>query len=367
MAVTFNGICNLLESVEEVAKRRPRLRADQEKDCTQQVITNWFHQHRQALDDPNTNGAAILSVLLPHRRKDLVYALQPQSLSKKLATLLNFNHGQRALFERWSEGRHGDLGAYTAKAMKPWDGTFKSKSAIPIQRVETLLIQLASRCRFSDPATQKQRVQEFKTDAELKKVINGLDSWEAKWLVRLILREHCTIAWDERLVFSKYHFLLPQLLLFQNDFEAAFSMLRGDLKGYPSVPDPLTEHSMRIEASKQLKAIVGIKVDRPTFYKAWSFSNCIKMTASRAWAAEVKYDGEYCEIHIKLEDAPNEIQIFSKNGKDSTRDRKALHQPIRDALRLGTPGCLIKRNCIVLGELVLYSDREDDILPFAKI
>ncbi|KAF2651849.1 hypothetical protein K491DRAFT_681857 [Lophiostoma macrostomum CBS 122681] len=366
MSVTFNDICNLLESVEEVAIQHPRLKADREKDCIQQIITNWFRQHRQALDDPKTNGCAILSALFPHRRKDLVYSLQPRSLSKKLVTLLNFNHGQRALFERWADGRHGDLGAYTAKAMKPWDGTFKVKPTISISRIEALLVQLASKCRFSDPATQRQRLEHFQTDTELKNVISKLASWEAKWLVRLILRDHGTIDLHEAFILAKYHFLLPDLLMFQNDFGAAMSMLRGELSCYPAVPEPSKESSMRFEAAKRLKARVGIKVGRPTFYKAWSFNNGFQMTGNRAWAAEVKYDGEYCEIHINL-DAPNEIQIFSKNGKDATADRQALHQSIRDALRIGQPGCMITTNCIVLGELVLYSDKEDDILPFAKI
>lgn len=73
------------------------------------------------------------------------------------------------------------------------------------------------------------------------------------------------------------------------------------------------------------------------------------------------------EIHIDLGDSSSAIKIFSKNGKDATRDREALQSTIRDALRIGQPGCMMKRNCIVLAEMVLYSDREQKILPFSKI
>lgn len=61
------------------------------------------------------------------------------------------------------------------------------------------------------------------------------------------------------------------------------------------------------------------------------------------------------------------IKIFSKNGKDATADRKALHGPIREALRIGRPGCQFKKQCIVLGEMIVYSDKEKRILPFSKI
>jgi DNA ligase-4 len=52
------------------------------------------------------------------------------------------------------------------------------------------------------------------------------------------------------------------------------------------------------------------------------------MVGNHAWAAENKYDGEYCGIHVDLSTAPNDIKIFSKNGKDATSDRQALHGTI---------------------------------------
>lgn len=123
---------------------------------------------------------------------------------------------------------------------------------------------------------------------------------------------------------------------------------------------------MRIEASKLLRPAIGIKVGRPTFHKAWSFKHCFQLTGKSAWAAEVKYDGEYCEIHIDLE-KERDLLIFSKNGKDATQDRKGLHATIRKALRIGQPGCMFKRNCIVLGEMVPWSDKAEKILPFSKL
>jgi DNA ligase-4 len=367
MTITFGAICSFLQSIENVSTRQPRLPPKQLKESIREITTNWFSNQRQNLDDPGTNGGAVLSALFPHRRKDRVYGLQAPLLAKKLATLLGFNHGQKALFDGWKTGKVGDLGAYTERTMAPWDGTFSSKRAIPIERVDRLLVQLAARYRFSDEAIRKQRDWHIRTDTELKEIFVRLESWEAKWLVRLILRDHCTIELDERHVLGQYHFLLPDLLMFQNDFDAVFDMLRGELSCYPSVPTTSQERAMRVEPAQKLNAVVGIKVGRPTFHKAWSFNHCFQLLGKRAWAAEVKYDGEYCEIHIDLDNAPNNIRIFSKNGKDATADREPLHSTIRDTLRIGRPDCQFKSKCIVLGEMVLYSDREKKILPFSKI
>ncbi|KAF2702821.1 hypothetical protein K504DRAFT_464009 [Pleomassaria siparia CBS 279.74] len=367
MALAFNDVCALLNQVEKISTRTPRLPPEESKSQVQQIIYKWFSKHRQAINDPNANGDAFLSALFPHRRRDRVYGLQPKSLSRKLISLLDFNHGSRALFNGWTTGHKGDLGVYTALAMKPWDGTMAKRCPILIERVDRLLTQLAAQYRFSDPAIRKKRDLDVKTDTELKDIFIRLESMEAKWLVRLLLRQYCTIEWDEQFVLGQYHFLLPDLLNFQNNFHAASSLLKGELSCYPPNPEHVLRKSMRIEAASKLAATVGVKVGRPTFYKAWSFKNCFQLVGNRAWAAEVKYDGEYCEIHIDLENSSNSIQIFSKNGKDATADRESLHGTIRDSLRVGHSDCRFKSRCIVLGEMVLYSDQEKNILPFSKI
>ncbi|KAF1954123.1 hypothetical protein CC80DRAFT_567917 [Byssothecium circinans] len=371
MTLTFNDTCSLLEAVEKISIRKPRLPPKEEKEEVvhkiEQTIRKWFKTHRQTLDSPETNGAAILSTLFPHRRKDRVYGLQPPALSKKLLKLLDLNHGNRTLFARWATDSRRDLGFYAKEATKPWDGSLMIKRQFSIDRIDKLLTQMAAKYRFSDMAIRKQRDLDMDIDMELAHILKRLESWELKWLVRLILREYTTIELDEACVFRCYHFLLPDLLKFQNDFDAAFRLLREEFKDYPSVPEPSLERSMREEAAGRLKAAIGVKVARPTFHKAWSFKHCLQLVGDRAWAAEVKYDGEYCEIHVNLDSTPDDIKIFSKNGKDATADRALLHDTIRQALRIGQSDCIIKHKCIVLGEMVLYSDKEEKILPFSKI
>lgn len=269
MTITFNAICCLLQSIENITTHQPRLSRKEEKDGTRRIIANWFNNHRRALDDPGTDGGAVLSALFPHRRKDRVYGLQTPLLARKLTKLLNFNIGQRALFDGWKTGKHGDLGVYTERAMKAWDGTFSSTHPVTVTRIDKLLTQLAAKYRFSDAAIRSQRDWCVRTDVELKEIFVRLESWEAKWLVRLVLRQYCTIVLDEHYVLKQYHFLLQDLLTFQNDFDAVFGMLRGELSQYPAVPDRLEESSMRVEATKRLSPVVGIKVGRPEFKKAW--------------------------------------------------------------------------------------------------
>lgn len=174
MTITFGAICSLLQSVENICICQPRLPPRQEKESIREIITNWFKNQRHNLDHPETNGGAVLSALFPHRRKDRVYGLQAPLLAKKLVTLLGFGHGQRALFDGWKTGKIGDLGAYTERTMAQWDGTFKTKHAFPIERIDRLLVQLAAKYRFSDEAIRQQRDWHIKTDTELKEIFLSL-------------------------------------------------------------------------------------------------------------------------------------------------------------------------------------------------
>jgi DNA ligase-4 len=111
MTVTFRAICSLLQNIEIATTQQSRLPTNQEKSNIREIISDWFVDQRDALDDPTTNSSAVLSALFPHRRKDRVYGLQPPLLAKKILKLLAFNHSQRALFDGWKTGVLGDLGA----------------------------------------------------------------------------------------------------------------------------------------------------------------------------------------------------------------------------------------------------------------
>ena len=269
MVLTFGAVCSLLQSVEDITARQPRLAPADHTESVRQIISDWFAHHRCQLDDPATDGAAVLSALFPHRRKDRVYGLKSPLLARKLSRLLGFNHNQRTLFNGWTTGLHGDLGVYLERAMRPWDGTFSTKHAIPIDRVDNLLVQLAARHRCSNAVIRRLQDRNLDTDAELRDILVRLESWEAKWLARLILRDYCTLDLDEHYILQHYHFLLPDLLMFQDDFDAVFNMLRGDLGCFPPAPPLAEEAAMRAEAALKLKPVVGVKVGRPRFLKAW--------------------------------------------------------------------------------------------------
>ncbi|KAI9798667.1 MAG: hypothetical protein M1833_004656 [Piccolia ochrophora] len=219
---------------------------------------------------------------------------------------------------------------------------------VTIEQVDGALAALAQRCRFSSPAVRSHGAPQMKScpDDLLKPIYHRLQSREAKWLTRLLLKNYSSVLLPESYIMHRYHFLLPELLQFQSTFDAAANLLRGPVVGgFPASPKGTKdEERYRLLASAELVPQMGVKVGRANFVKARvrsskrkngtrlddtkSIKHCLQMAASRNMSLERKYDGEYCQIHVDLVKGAERIQIFSKSGKDSTLDRRGVHGSI---------------------------------------
>ncbi|KAJ9640098.1 hypothetical protein H2199_006332 [Coniosporium tulheliwenetii] len=356
MPFRFSHLCQLLESLEEIERHDPPLLRDARRDKVQKTVVAWFRVHRRTIEAPGTDRVALLSSLFPERRTDRVYLLQAPRLSQAIARGLELRSDKLATLDRFKSPGNGDLGDCLARVLKVHDAEPRL-GYVSVEEVDAVLQDIASK-----KVTLKRLPGHL-----LAVIIRRLKSFEAKWLVRMILKDYAPVVLDQQHVLRCFHFLLPALLKFQDTFEAAMHLIKGPLAEFPSNPDPRSQVIFRKQAAGLLRPQIGVKVGRPSFHKAHSLKDCLRTVGSRKWAIERKYDGEYCEIHVDLAKGQDCIQIFSKSGKDSTQDRQGVHGSIREALRLGTSRCRFKRTCILLGELVVYCDKARQIQEFHKI
>jgi DNA ligase-4 len=135
-----------------------------------------------------------------------------------------------------------------------------------------------------------------------------------------------------------------------------------------TIPHPKEEHWVRWcnIAANLIRPQVGVQIGRGEFVKAHSCAHAVKLSGKRKMIMERKYDGEYCQVHIDLSKGLSKcFRIYSKSGRDSTRDRIGIHDTLRRALKLDDPEQRqFKEKCIVVGELLVYNSREQMIKPF---
>ena len=364
----FRLLCDLLSDIEAIVTRDPPLLPKARNTLSRNHIIQWFNSHRTLID--STDAVALLSTLLPERRTDRVYNLQPPSLVKVISRCLLVGASRQSDLQRWKEPGGGDLGACVERVLKGSEFPCQLGKEVILEQVDAVLSQVARRSRFSGPNIKQkdERVCAVAVDRELASIYRRLQSREAKWFTRLILKDLSPVQLPEELVLKCFHCLLPSLLECQDNFQAAINTLQGsELRRMSLTTENQKASTLKALIAETLVPKVGVKVGRPRFLKAHSIKHAAQMAQGRRMSLERKYDGEYCQIHIDLHNSHHEIQIFSKSGKDSTFDRVAVHETVRKSLRIGDDNCGFSSHCILEGELLVWSDLKAKILDFHKI
>lgn len=206
---------------------------------------------------------------------------------------------------------------------------------VTVEEIDGLLQQIAAACRFSAPSVRRHSgADSGLADRELSlgHLYRRLTSRDAKWLTRLILKNFEPVVLDPQTVYRNYHPSLPSILKVQDDFTVAGRIL-ANLRRNRSVIG-------RSDLADYLKPTLGVKVGRQPWFKGRSIKHCLAMGHGRM-SCETKMDGEYCQVHIDLSKGRDCIQIFSKSGKDSTRDRFALHESVTPFICWGLFGYVV--------------------------
>ncbi|KJZ71772.1 hypothetical protein HIM_08857 [Hirsutella minnesotensis 3608] len=357
MPLPFTLVCDLLEECQRLHRSRK---------SNKQAIVNWFNRHRGCIDAHDTDISALLSTLLPEKRTDRVFCIQATRLEKIIGRALMLGSSRVAELTRYRQPGLGiDLADCVERVLTTTPNPITDQSdQVTVEEIDQILHSLASQIRWSSPAIRSQATPKESGLDDLGTMYRCLGAVEAKWLTRLILKDFRPLILDSNLVYGCCHPILPLILKIYDDFTTAIRVVR-EVKG-KLLPNSVRGPRVTRSALLSLKPRLGIKVGRQNWLKARSIKHCVDLSHGRM-TVEAKVDGEYCQIHVDATRHSNRIQIFSKSGKDSTEDRQGLHEAIEHSLHFGSSNSKIRTNCILEGELVVYSEVENKILPFHRI
>ncbi|KUI60256.1 DNA ligase 4 [Cytospora mali] len=358
MPLLFGTVCDLLQRLENDLQRKRNQKGPQ------QIVTAWFAEHRLTVDHDDTDKCALLSTLLPERRTDRVFFIKHKTLSAIFARAHGLGITRKQRLTRYETPGSGvDLAECIEEILKETPN-FPTRS-VTVEDVDRTLHQLATGVAFSSPAIRTSGFAD-RNNRENREALGALyrslSARDAKWFTRLVLKSYLPVMVPEYLVYAQCQQNLPTLLKIHDDFTVAVRLLNQQTRNGRMLDGDLD----KVHLPRRIKPQVGVKVGRQTWLKGRSIKHCLEM-GSGLMSVEKKMDGEYCQVHIDLSKGPNCIQIFSKSAKDSTTDRFKLHDAIKSSLSIGTSSCGFKRQCILEGEMVVYSHKDERILGFEKI
>ena len=373
MPLLLSQLCDLLSALEGIDKHDPPFLPAKYQQNYRDIITNWFSTYRLSIYNTLVDPAVLLSALFPAKRTDRVYNHRITRLTKTLKRCLGLGVGRQKQLDQWQQPGRGDLGECVERVLQQAEFARQPASRqVTVQQVDDVLTTIASHCRHSGPKVR--RASRADDDAKILDVLtetyHKLQSREAKWLTRMILKDYTSIDLDanQNLIFSCIDPRLTVAMQMYDDFEAAVTELRclpvsrmADTAG-----GGLTKQCG--DLAPRLSPRIGVKVGPPNWIKAkGGVRHAVSIIDGRTMSIERKHDGEYCQIHLDISKGDDCVQIFSKSGKDSTMDRSGVHNVIKDGLRVGQDDCGFSGKCILEGELLVWSDEIDDVLDFHKI
>ncbi|ERF70354.1 hypothetical protein EPUS_07619 [Endocarpon pusillum Z07020] len=369
MPFKFRHLCDLLQSLDD--NRIKKVTYPRSKNSDIPIIVSWFNKHDRQIPRCGKEAVAFLSCLFPERRADRVYNVQEKRLEKIIGRSLGLGRTRVIHLSWWRTANGADFAQTVQKVMS--EAEFdrpRPQHEVTLEEIDNLFDRIAAMYGGSAPGLQERILDPTSADEALQPLFPRLQSYEAKWLVRMFLKRYTPVELPERLVMRQFHRLLPDVLRLQNCLTAAINCLNDPAVSHISPRSSLSEeqeHAVKVEVARHLKPQVGIMVQQQSYDKARSIQHCCDMATRRRLSLERKYDGEYCQIHIDVSKGKKVIKIFSKSGKDSTDDRVRLHGAIENALKLGKRDCPVKKQCILEGELLIWHEGTKRIQPFEKI
>lgn len=361
----FERLCELFDKLDGARKEKV-LTSNRNVDLDHKCTTTWFNKYGREIARHGPSAVAFLSCILPERLPQRTYGMREVRLVKVLARIWNLPNRCIKPLQEWKTAKI-DFATVVEQVMAEFDVYVAPEAPVTLEEIDHAFLQLAANSGYSSPEISKQQNSSHSHDI-LFPIVRRLRSHQLKWLVRMMLKDYSPIQIPERTVLRCFHFLLPELLAVQNSIDAAVAVLgHTQLKSLPPSPEPDYVPVLLGLCAQYLAPKLGNMITRTPYVKARSIKHCCHEVRGRSMSVERKYDGEYCQIHIDLSDARDPIKIFSKSGKDSTNDRVRLHGAVKAGLRIGEPECAFSKNCIVEGELLVYSRSKKDILPFHTI
>ena len=167
-----------------------------------------------------------MSCLLPEKRADRVYGLSRARLEGIIAQSQGFRRGRLYELRRLQDRDGLDLASAIEQSLAVTDDPTTPVRPMMIQDINDTLDRVAASCVFSSPAHRCIAPPgSIDTRTSLVRAFRRMCSVEAKWLVRLLLKDLHPAVMPVPLTLHLFHLMLPDVLRVRNTLPDALALL----------------------------------------------------------------------------------------------------------------------------------------------
>jgi DNA ligase N terminus/ATP dependent DNA ligase domain len=363
--------CDFLELLES-------LNPGDRKGC-KKAFRDFFRAFVLCLDDETRLKTlrSLMLLLFSSMDKSRSYLIKETRLVSLLAQVFNFNRKQKEQLSRWEvqdpemdnyllEWSLGDFGAYLEKFLIGHGigicDEYK-RSPTTIFEITDLLNSLS---KLSSWTTSDAKASHFDSRlGYMQSLFLPHCPKASKWIARIILKSFNSFNFKPDQLMREIHPCLYSIYCQVGKLESTADILNEIIScGYSG--EEMFDESGNLIKSKYAWIMqtfanpsLGERIVCMESIQASSVAHVYHHQRyecnEKEFVAQLKYDGERMQIHLDTESNPLKIWIYSKTGRDSTKDRIHSHGIIKKALlsKLGVDGKPLVKSCIVEAELLV--------------
>ena len=232
MPFPFSLLCNLLNKLDR-DRAKKALKTSKALSVNTQAVASWFSKNDQIIPREGPEAVAFLSCLFPERRPDRVFNLQEKSLESIIKRAQGLGATRFKALRNWRTKDSTDFASCVERVMSATDSEPRPCPSVTLEEIDETLDRIAATSPFSSIDLREMVAAKYakpiRTHDALSVIFRRLNSSEAKWMVRMLLKSYSPVQVPEILAMRQFHFLLSDLLSFQKSFEAAVKLLSGPI------------------------------------------------------------------------------------------------------------------------------------------
>ncbi|KAF8817586.1 hypothetical protein BYT27DRAFT_7227272 [Phlegmacium glaucopus] len=345
-SIPFSFFCSLVREISKLPAPQTRVRQVKHDDYPAlQVFRKWVEELRKRFSPLPSNTTAIcFRMLFPEEDIRRRFDIQETKMTQLLADCFGV---EAKVFQKWSlEESSGCLGQELKVVLeRSCSDTNDSIGPRTIEEIDELLDKLASSSTYSHKSI---RLQHSKNRTEtrttiLRTLFRPLCPHDASVLTQIILKDLRPLLYP----LTEFHYTAAlthfnsasvRMLTLQHAMSAwdpSGSLLRF-YRVQPCVDEAAAFSDQPSPIKSEILPKVASPIAIPRSEKGLGCPEALELLrgSERVWA-ETKYDGERAQIHVEVRsDNSSHITIYSKSKRDSTQDRRAVHDIVRRALGL---------------------------------
>ncbi|KAF2174725.1 hypothetical protein K469DRAFT_685747 [Zopfia rhizophila CBS 207.26] len=232
MPFDFSILCELLNELDRNRARKSS-KTPNTLSSSNEIVVSWFNKHDRIIPREGPGAVAFLSCLFPERRADRVFNLQEKRLESIIKQAQGLGATRLKQLQNWRTRDGADFASCIKHLMSATDAGTRYGSSITLEELNETLDRVTATSSFLSielrQRIEPKYVEPIRTHDVLSRIFRRLYSSEAKWMVCMILKDYSLVQILETLAIQTFHFLLPNVLGFQNSFEAAIRIISGTL------------------------------------------------------------------------------------------------------------------------------------------